>query len=365
MSSDGSALGAARGPALVAAGLRLVWFVLMPGLLTIVVLRYLLPSAVQAPQGALRAVSDWAETRQPMLAVGFFLLFSALFRYWRGRLPSAELWAEPPPSAARSVGVVGMLLWGGLFVLAAALALIIRGSVFQSYRVLSGSMLPTLQPGEVLLSKQYAYGARPPWGEPRSPKPPRRGDVVVFKRPPIRPDVPEELVKRVIGLPGDTITTFAGFASINGWRIPSCNVGPYVFVSGDGMLEAGVFMEFLEDQVYLTAHAVAMPEPSEPYTVKPGEVFVLGDNRNNSSDSRAWNDGRGGGLRLEEVRGRVDRFLLGAHRNGNMDTSLFFRPLGLDVRGDGIDNADLQEGVARCLKNRPKHTVPPRPGAAP
>jgi signal peptidase I len=365
MTTDALPLRAARGPGLVAAGLRLTWFVLVPGLLTIALLRYLLPSAVQAPPGALRALSEWAEARQPTLAVGFFLLFSAILRYWRFRLPGAQLWVEATPASARAAGVGGAVLWGGLFALAAVLALTIRGSVFQGYRVLSGSMLPTLQPGEVMLSKQFAYGARLPWGQPSSPRPPKRGDIVVFKRPPLRPDVPEELVKRVIGLPGDTITTYAGFASINGWRVPACNVGPYVFVSGDGMLEAELFLEFLDDQIYLTAHAPALPEPSEPYTVKPGEVFVLGDNRNNSSDSRAWNDGHGGGLRFEEIRGKVERFLLGTHRNGNADTALFLKPLGLDVRGDGIDNADLQQGVARCLKNRPKFTVPPRSGAKP
>jgi signal peptidase I len=365
VNSDAAMLPNPRSRVLVAAGLRLSWFVLVPALLTTLVLRYLVPSPVRAPEGALRALSEWAGTRQPLLAVCFFLLFSALFRYWRARLPGAELWSEAPAKPARPPGIGNTVLWASLFVLAAVLALGIRGSLFQGYRVLSGSMLPTLQPGEVLLSKQFAYGARLPWSQPRSPLPPRRGDIVVFKRPPLRADVPEELVKRVIGLPGDTVSTFAGFATINGWRVPTCNVGPYVFVSGDGMLEAELFMEFLEDQVYLTAHAPALPEPGEPYTVKPGEAFVLGDNRNNSSDSRAWNDGHGGGLRFQEIRGKVERFLLGQHRSGNADFSLFWQRLGLDVRGDGIDNADLQQGIARCLKTRPKQTVPPRAGDKP
>jgi signal peptidase I len=351
-----------RGRRLIGAALRFVWFGVMPALLSVVVLRYLVPSVVRAPEGALKELSQWAETRQPLLAVGSFLSFSAVLRYWRGLLPGAPLWAEPVV-AVRPSGAKNGVLWLGLCAVAGLLAFTVRGSLFQSYRVLSGSMLPTLQPGEVLLSKQYAYGLRWPWSKPGAPTLPRRGDVVVFRRPPLRPDVPEELVKRVIGLPGDTISTFAGYAFINGWQIPTCDVGPYVFISGDGMLEAMLFMEFLDDQVYLTAHAPAVPEHSEPYTVKPGEVFVLGDNRNNSSDSRAWNDGHGGGLGLAEIRGKLERFLWGQHRDGAADLSLWFQHVGTDVHAEGIDNADLREGVDRCLKNRPKRTRPPAPHA--
>ena len=362
--SDAAAVSSgARGPAIVLAGLRGLWFVAVPGLLTMLVLRYLLPSAVRAPEGALRALSEWAESRLPLLAVVLCLLFSSLFRYWRALLPGAQLWAEFTPTPARPQSARGTLLWLGALALAGFAALAVRGSAFQSYRVLSGSMLPTLQPGELLLSKQYAYGAHLPWSKPRAPRPPRRADVVVFHRPPIRPDVPEELVKRVIGLPGDTITSYAGFVAINGWTIPSCGVGPYVFISGDSMLEAQIRMEYLEDQVYLTAHAPALPERSEPYTVKPGEVFVLGDNRNNSSDSRAWNEGHGGGLGFEEIRGKVERFLLGAHRDGDADFSLFLKPVGVDIRAEGIDDAELKAGVARCLKQRPTDTRPPPPQA--
>jgi signal peptidase I len=353
-----------RERALLAAALRARGFVAMPSVLTALALRYLLPSPVRAPQGALHDLSEWVDTHQAPTAVAFFLLFSALVRYWRLRLPAAAAWAEAPKAVAPA-NARGTVLWTGLVILAAVAALVLRGSLLQSYRVLSGSMLPTLQPGELVLSKQYAYGLRKPWGRPSSARAPQRGDVVVFHHPPIRPDVPEELVKRVIGLPGDTILTRGGYAFINGWRIPTCEVGPYVFIAGDGMLEAHLRMEFLEDRVYITAHGPWQPEEArEPYVVKPGEVFVLGDNRNNSSDSRAWNEGCGGGLRFEEIGGRVDNMLLGTHRDGSWDASRFWHPLGMELTTEGIDDRGIRAGIEHCLTQRPKNTRPPRPERA-
>lgn len=340
--------------------LRAVWFVAMPGVLTVLVLRYLLVSPVRTPPGFLRELAEWTDTHQAPTAVAFFLLLSALLRYWRARLPAAPLWVDAEASNRKAGG----WLWLSLVVVAVGAALVLRGSLFQSYRVLSGSMLPTLQPGELVLSKQYAYGLRKPWGTPSTARMPARGDVVVFHHPPIRPDVPEELVKRVIGLPGDTIAMNGGYAYINGWRVPTCNVAPYVYISGEGMLEAHLRMEFLEDRVYLTAHGPWRPEAaSQPYLVKPGEVFVLGDNRNNSSDSRAWNEGAGGGLRFEKIGGRVEHMLVGVHRDGSWDLSRFARRLGLTVSMEGIDDRDIRAGIEHCLTQKPKETRPPRPEA--
>lgn len=353
---------ATRSTRLVPVLLRATWFGLVPSLLTTIVLRYLLPSPVRAPEGALHALSEWAEPRPVMLAIVFFMLFASLIRYWRALLPGAALWAEPNVAPSKAASGAGLTV--GFLVFAGVAALFLRGSLFQSYRVLSGSMIPTLQPGEVLLSKQFAYGFHWPWSSSPSARAPKRGDVVVFHRRPERPDVPEELVKRVIGLPGDTISSFGGSISINGWRIPSCSVGPYVFISGDGMLEAQLRMEYLDDRVYLTAHAPVIPEHGPTYTVPPGEVFVVGDNRNNSSDSRAWNEGLGGSLRFGEIRGRAERFLFGQHRSGETDLSLLFKPVGVQVRGEGLDLSEIQEGIARCLKDRPKATHPPAPGAS-
>jgi signal peptidase I len=357
---SGAAL--ARRGGLSAAALRAIWFVLMPLVLTALVMRYLLQSPVRTPDGVLRALAEWTDTHQAPTAVALFLLFSGLLRYWRLQLPAAELWLEAPRELPNAPGRTGAL-WAGLLLVAVLAALLLRGSLFQSYRVLSGSMLPTLQPGELVLSKQYAYGFRAPWQTPSVGRQPQRGDVVIFHHPPIRPDVPEELVKRVIGLPGDTILTRGGYAFINDWRVPTCDVAPYVFISGDGMLEAHLRMEFLEDRVYLTAHGPWQPEERQPYLVKPGEVFVLGDNRNNSSDSRAWNEGKGGGLRFEAIGGRVERMLLGKHRDGRWDASRLLHPLGLELRTEGIDDREIRAGIEHCLTQRPRETRPPRPGA--
>lgn len=351
---------------MAARALRFIWFVVMPVILTALVFRYLLVSPVRIPEGALRELCGWSEQHSVSMLFGLFLCFSALIRYWREYLPASKLWLEPAKPAPKVAGRAAALSLSTLLLVSAVLAaLLLRGSFFQSYRVLSGSMLPTLEPADVVLSKQYAYGWRLPWAAPRSPAAPRRGDVVVFHRPALNPDVPDELVKRVIGLPGDTIVTRAGFVFINGWRVPTCNVAPYVFMQGEGMLEAHLRMEFLDDRAYLTAHGPAQPEEREPYLVKPGEVFVLGDNRNNSSDSRAWNNGRGGGLRFEEIGGRVERLLLETRRDGSWDFARFLKPLGHELRTENIDDTDIRGGIEHCLAQRPKETRPPAPKVSP
>ena len=107
----------------------------------------------------------------------------------------------------------GALLAFGVFIAAFA-AFQVRTSVFQSYRVLSASMLPTLQPGDYVGGNKLAYGLRLPLStHARSTSAPRRGDVVVFQRLLPGANAPEHLVKRVIGLPGDRIMMYAGFPS--------------------------------------------------------------------------------------------------------------------------------------------------------
>jgi signal peptidase I len=333
--------------------IRALWFGLVPVLAAGVAFRYLVPSANAQLHGPLGAVADLGARFPVLVTVGFYLLFAALVRYWSPALPGADRWLLRPAAVARYEHK-DLLSSVGFVLLAVVAALGLR-ALYQPCRVLSGSMLPTLQPGAHVLSSNAAYGLPYVGGTPRMPA---RGDVIVFKKN-LGPGYPDELVKRVIGLPGDSISVRRGYAFINGWKVPSCDAGLYVYASVTGLLEAKLEVEFLAERVYLTAYSNAIPAADVTYTVPPGEVFLLGDNRNNSSDSRSWNNGRGGSLPLADIRGRVDRLLVGARRNGDVDRQSLFQPLGLDPNLEGMDSSRTRARIEACLKGRPNVTVPP------
>ena len=137
---------------------------------------------------------------------------------------------------------------------AAGAAFFLRAQLFQPYRVLSASMLPTLEPGDYLAGNRLAY--RPLVARAAGP---RRGDVVVFRSSAVslaRPGVPDVLVKRVIGLPGDRIAMRGPVPVINGWALPYCEAGPYLYVTPEGQgrtVHGKLRVEFLDDQAYLVA----------------------------------------------------------------------------------------------------------------
>src|SRR5581483_3881240 len=92
---------------------------------------------------------------------------------------------------------------------------------------------------------------------------------------------------------------------------------------------------------------------------------VLGDNRSNSVDSRGWDQGRGAGVPVGFVEGRVDRFLARPSRSGETDLGSVLTSVdSLAPRVQGIDSRELQEGIAQCLARRPARTDPPAPEAA-
>ena len=251
---------------------------------------------------------------------------------------------------------------------AVGVALLLRAAVVEAFKIPSGSMLPTLQIQDHIFVNKLAYGPPIPFTSTRlfSRLPPKRGDVMVFEYPDPNPHAErQDFIKRVIALEGDELIVEGGHPIINGWKVPSCRVGTYEFDEGQDTPKKGdLFVEFLGEYSYLTLFEEGRAEGRQgPYYVKPGETWVLGDNRNNSSDSRAWNGNRGGGVPDANIKGRAMFVWLNFKKNGYPDTDrLFTHVLGRPKLPVGSP-PEIVAGIERCLSQRPPadQTLPPPP----
>jgi signal peptidase I len=164
----------------------------------------------------------------------------------------ADVRSEEPSSNRRSRR--WMVEWGIIVIVAVVVAVLVRAFVFQTFFIPSTSMYPTLQPGDRIVVNKLS-------GDPST------GEIVVFKRPPREdcggPVVPD-LVKRVIGLPGQTIQGKDGAVFINGKRL------------AEPWLPAP------------TSKSSPVTSNFGPLIVPKGDYFMMGDNRTDSCDSRDW-----------------------------------------------------------------------------
>jgi signal peptidase I len=331
----------------------------VPAVGALLVVRYLWPSALAGARGGLTGLAGSLGERQPLfVGVGVFIVLAEVGRYWRRHFTTARLEGTYTPADAAVPGRKRRLLAG--LALVAVGAYVMRSSVVAAYRVVGPSMLPTLEMSDRVLVNRLAYAIRLPVGKKSwVVKTPRRGDLVVFSARGLAGDGgPESIVKRVIGVPGDRVGFNRGSIVINDVPIAACDAGPYVNLMGNITVRGRLVVEFLGDSTYLTVRK-ALDSEFGPYTVQPGEVFVIGDNRGMSTDSRVWSEGHGTGVPIDALDGKVSRVLLGARPDGRLDFSrLFAPPLGLEVRLPGIDMRVTQERIGKCLERHRNNTLP-------
>jgi signal peptidase I len=168
------------------------------------------------------------------------------------------------------------------------IVLILRSFIFEPFKIPSASMMPTLLIGDFILVNKYEYGLRLPVLHNKfyENELPERGDIVVFRYPE-NPSIP--FIKRVVGLPGDKISYYNKTLYINDISVTQELNGRYN-ATGSGLMMDGASLRF-EDLDGVKHEILINPERGSQEletTVPEGHYFVLGDNRDNSKDSRFW-----------------------------------------------------------------------------
>jgi signal peptidase I len=183
-------------------------------------------------------------------------------------------------------------------VYAVLIALVVRTFAYEPFNIPSGSMKPTLLVGDYLFVQKWTYGysrhslplSWPPFSGRIWSAPVQRGDIVVFKVP---LDDKTDYIKRIVGLPGDRIQVKDGILHINDEPVRRERIEDWIDENGQRFYR---YIETLPGGVQHIIIETSDENPSrfsdntEVYTVQPGHYFGMGDNRDNSADSRQWGD---------------------------------------------------------------------------
>jgi len=208
-------------------------------------------------------------------------------------------------------------------VIALCLALLIRTFIVQPFKIPSGSMIPTLLIGDHLLVNKFIYGTKIPFMDIRifPVEDIKRGDVIVFKFPgndSVNKGV--HYIKRAIGLPGDEVNIEGRDVYINGEKIKQIYEGNYKYFEQGTEVTTDKYIDTLSENIFDVIYKKSSINTTKgktnfPITIPEGNIFVLGDNRDNSYDSRFW-----GFVPIENISGKA--FLI--HWSWNFDNDNIF-----------------------------------------
>jgi signal peptidase I len=178
--------------------------------------------------------------------------------------------------------------YGKSFFPVLAIVLVLRSFLVEPFQIPSGSMKPTLEVGDFILVNKFAYGIRLPVLDSKVIEvgDPQRGDVMVFRYP---SDPNVNYIKRVVGLPGDKVRyTTDKHLFVNDQPVAEQLLGEEPGTLGSAVL----YKEQLGEAEHLIRKEMSRyrAEPGREWTVPSGHYFMMGDNRDNSNDSRYWND---------------------------------------------------------------------------